>query len=241
MKKPLFSPGIILLIVGLVVVGSLVLLLRSQNQALRQQTGQQLGPNDLPEQEQTIIPEAVSPLTDEDYTKGSLNEAQIAFVVYADLNCSFCKQFHEVINEVLEEYGANVAFAYRHFPIVGSNLQAEAAECVGKQGGNSAFMEFIDRYYDEISSSAAAANITASIELASDLGFDIQSCLDNGETSALVAADEANAMAIGIVGTPSMVLIDYTDETETKYQLLQGAYTKEDLDIELQRRGLTPQ
>ncbi|MEX0895510.1 MAG: thioredoxin domain-containing protein [Patescibacteria group bacterium] len=90
----------------------------------------------------------VPPITGDDYVKGNA-DARVALVEYGDYACSFCQQFHGTMNQVMAEYGNDVAWVYRHYPFLGqgSISAATAAECVGEIAGAEAFWEFTDSLF----------------------------------------------------------------------------------------------
>ena len=78
--------------------------------------------------------------------KGNPN-ARVTLVVFADLECPFCKQFNANVNEVLAT-NTDVKVVYRHFPLrtLHKNAEVEAlgAECAHEQGK---FWSYIDKLY----------------------------------------------------------------------------------------------
>src|SRR5262245_460539 len=54
----------------------------------------------------------------DDHVLGNPN-AKVVIVEYSDPECPFCRQFHDTMHQVINEYGGNgdVAWVYRHFPI----------------------------------------------------------------------------------------------------------------------------
>lgn len=93
--------------------------------------------------------EKMSPVTKADHILGSI-DAPVKIVEYSDLECPFCKQFHNTMQKIMSEYGTEkVAWVFRQFPL--SQLhskapkEAEASECVAELGGNDAFWKFIDK------------------------------------------------------------------------------------------------
>ena len=165
-------------------------------------------------------------ITDEDYVIGSL-DAPVILVEYSDYECPFCNRFHPTMKQIVDEYGDQVAWVYRHFPLTNihprAQISAEAAECVGKIAGNDAFWQYSDRLFEEAGLSGAdALTEDLLLQYATDLGVStsaVQACLDSGETTELVNADTAGGRAAGITGTPGTVLITQ----EGDYELISGA------------------
>lgn len=102
-----------------------------------------------------VVEEIRGPQSD-DHIRGNPN-AKIVIVEFSDTECPFCKQFHETMKRIIDEYGASgdVAWIYRHFPIPSLHLkapkEAEALECAAEQGGNDMFWKFTDMVYDRTS------------------------------------------------------------------------------------------
>jgi protein-disulfide isomerase len=82
-------------------------------------------------------PKLYLPIHDNDHIQGNPNAA-ITLVEYADFQCPYCAEAHDVIKEVVERFGDDLCFVFRHFPLtaIHSNAlrAAEAAECAGAQG-----------------------------------------------------------------------------------------------------------
>lgn len=90
----------------------------------------------------------VPKLKEQDHVRGNRN-AQVLLIEYSDFQCPFCQRFHPTALQVLEEYGDDVAWVYRHFPLDQLHPQARSAalasECVTEIGGDEAFWEFTDK------------------------------------------------------------------------------------------------
>lgn len=106
------------------------------------------------------VAEEIRDVQENDHVRGNPN-ADIVIVEFSDTECPFCKQFHETMKRVMEEYGADgkVAWVYRHFPIPSLHpkapKEAEALECAAEQGGNEAFWKYADKVYETTESNNA--------------------------------------------------------------------------------------
>ncbi len=102
---------------------------------------------------QAAVAEEIRGPQSDDHIRGNPN-AKIVIVEFSDTECPFCKQFHETMKRIVNEYGASgdVAWVYRHFPIPSlhpkAQKQAEALECASEQGGNDMFWKFTDMLYE---------------------------------------------------------------------------------------------
>lgn len=165
--------------------------------------------------------DAVNPVTEADHIKGDI-DAPIKIVEYSDFECPFCQRFHNTMNQIMDTYGASgeVAWVFRQFPVEQLHSKAPtvalASECAAELGGDEAFWQFADRYF-EVSPSNNQTDIETVIpQLVNEIGLDetaFQSCMDSGELMAEVQADFDNAAATGGRGTPWSILIAPNGET----------------------------
>ena len=121
----------------------------------------------LPEEQASKLPE----ISESDHVKGS-REAKVFLVEYSDYQCPFCKSFHPTAQQALDEYGDDLAWVLRHFPLdtlhPKARPAAEASECVASLGGNDAFWKFTDAAFegtpaslDDLSQLATSAGVSA--------------------------------------------------------------------------------
>ena len=86
----------------------------------------------------------IRPITSNDHIRGPEN-AKITILEYSDLECPFCKIFHQSMLEVMKEYPNDVRWVFRHAPIPqlhpNAPAIANASECAALQGK---FWEFTD-------------------------------------------------------------------------------------------------
>jgi len=142
-------------------------------------------------------------------------EAKVKLVEYADIDSEFSKQFQATMQQLMSEYAAtgNVAWVYRHFPLLdqhaGAASHAEAAECAGFLGDDDAFWRFIDAL-QAAAPGESQFPITGYSSIATQLGLsqaDFETCLTNGRFTKKVYEDSTNALATGAEGAPFTVLM----------------------------------
>lgn len=158
--------------------------------------------------------ESTARLVDEtDYIRGNPN-APIMIVEYSDYDCPFCKQYHETMNRVIDEFGISgrVAWTYRQFPLAqlhpNSPKISEAALCVGDIGGNDAFWSFSDLIF-ESRSVDEPTNVTKLPQYAEKSGIsedDYIACMTDGRMRDTVVASIEDGFNSGARGTPYTVL-----------------------------------
>jgi len=72
-------------------------------------------------------------------------DAVINIVEYSDFECIYCKQFHPVLEKLINESNGTIKWTYRHNPLhQGSFEKLVASECIAKIKGNDAFWEYSD-------------------------------------------------------------------------------------------------
>lgn len=147
-------------------------------------------------------------------------DATVKIVEYSDFQCPACAAFQPVVNDMLEAFGDQVSFEYRHFPLSALHPYAEqaarAAEAAGQQGK---FFEFHDKLFVEQDSwTSGAAPTTFFLRYAGELGLDVDQFRRHLRSSQLrdeVRADAALAREAGLAGTPTFFLNGQRMEIET--------------------------
>ncbi|PIR59411.1 MAG: hypothetical protein COU69_00225 [Candidatus Pacebacteria bacterium CG10_big_fil_rev_8_21_14_0_10_56_10] len=212
-----------LLVIGALLFagGFLVGSLRTENQLLSQggepsrSAGTTAAAGTAPAQPPAPAPANVSgmpELADQDHVRGADNPL-VTLVEYSDFECPFCQRFHPTMNRVLAEYGDQVAWVYRHFPLsIHANAQkaAEASECVAKLGGEEAFWNFSDLYFERTTSNGTGFPLDGLADLAAEVGVDaaaVQTCLDNDEMADRVQEDVDGGARGGVTGTPGTIVV----------------------------------
>lgn len=161
------------------------------------------------EEEPAVAPE-IRPVTDEDHIRGNKN-AKVTIVEYTDLECPFCKRFHETTQEVMKKYGDDVRLVIRHFPLDQLHAQARpealATECAAEQGK---FWELVDIIFAKTTSNDGL-DLAKMPEYAKQAGVkDItkfNKCVADQKYADHVAADEQDAQAAGARGTPYSIVL----------------------------------
>jgi len=160
--------------------------------------------------------ENVSKITKKDNVLGD-PKAPITIVEYSDYECPFCKRFHDTMNQVMDKYGESgeVAWVYRHFPLdtlhpVKARAEAVVSECVAEIGGNDAFWQFSNRFF-ELTPSNNQTDLDVVIpQIIGELGLsqsEIDSCVDSGRYDKEINDQITEAQQTGGRGTPWSIII----------------------------------
>lgn len=93
----------------------------------------------------TVSP--IDPATD--HIRGN-PKASVAVIEYSDYQCPFCKSVHPTYQKIVDTYGDDVMWVYRHYPLPfhpHAQKAAEGAECAAELGGNDAFWAYSDELF----------------------------------------------------------------------------------------------
>ncbi len=140
-----------------------------------------------------------------DYFRGGA-DATVEIIEFGDFNCGFCGRFHkETYGQIAENYGDQVRFVYRDFPILAetSVTAAVAARCAGEQGR---FWEYHDLLFENqgvFNQNGAFAGFAEQLELNLD---DFNTCVEEQRHIDDIAADYQFAQSLGIRGTPAFFI-----------------------------------
>jgi Na+/H+ antiporter NhaA len=137
-----------------------------------------------------------------DHVRGP-DSAPVTLVEYGDYECPYCGQAEEVVRALLEEFGDDLRYVWRHLPLNDvhphAQMAAEAAEAAGAQGN-------FWGMHDKLLANQDALTEGDLERYAEELGLDVERFADElrrRRHSERVAEDVASADASGVAGTPS--------------------------------------
>jgi protein-disulfide isomerase len=175
----------------------------------------QVGPKEVPAPASTqATPEPASldirPITNEDHVRGPEN-AKITILEYSDLECPFCKVFHQSMVQLLQDYPNDVRWVYRHAPIESNHKQAfaeeNASECAAVQGK---FWEFTDVIFENTTSNDGL-DLSQLPKYAQEAGVTniaaFEKCVAEDTYRSKVQADLDDGIKAGLAGTPFNMVI----------------------------------
>jgi protein-disulfide isomerase len=159
----------------------------------------------------------LAPVSDSDHVTGS-RDAQVFLILYADMECPYCKTFHPIAKQAVESFGNQVAFVYRHFPLdtlhTKARTEAQGAECAASLAGNDAFWAYLDKVY-AVTPSNNMLDMTLLPQIAGQVGVDktkFNACLGSEATISAVEDDYQSGVAAGVTGTPANFVINKKGE-----------------------------
>lgn len=216
MNEKLIIP-ISIVIAGIVIAGAIVFT-GSKNVPVAAPTAQQPSA-----QQPSGEVSKISKVDATDHVFGS-RDADIFVIEYSDVECPFCKTYHdETLSRLKADYQGNdrVAFVFRHFPLdapftrelhPGATEKAIASECISSIAGDDKFFSFIAGLFADSSSNGMTGEAleVKLVELATSIGVDasaFKSCYAKNDGTP-VAADFQNGSEGGVQGTPTVFLQD---------------------------------
>lgn len=139
---------------------------------------------------------------------GGNPDGDITLVEFMDYRCSFCRQAHPEVAELLKNDG-RIRWIVKEFPILGpdSTLASRFAIAVLDLGGADAY----GRAHDALMTMRAKVSTEALEKLAGDLGLDAGAVLarmGSAEVTKVIDANHALAQRLQISGTPTFILQD---------------------------------
>ncbi|MBU0576107.1 thioredoxin domain-containing protein [Patescibacteria group bacterium] len=163
-------------------------------------------------------------ISDQDHKRGAKNP-KIYLVEYSDYECPYCEKFHLVMEQIIAEYGDQVSWVYRHYPLAfhpNARPAAQTAECVADLAGDDAFWSFSDAVFAQNKKLGGKLSPEAIDEAVKASGADmaaVKDCAGSSKAADIVTAQMEGGAAAGINGTPGTMLLTADGE----YQLITGA------------------
>ncbi len=215
-SNKLIVPGAVI-IAGLIIAGAIIYERKPSTPA---NTGENqpaaIGKNQPPGEPspaESPSTENLKPVTENDHILGSPN-APLTLVLFTDLECSFCKRFHNTMKQVMDEYGktGKLKWVMRHFPLdihPKAKNEAIATECAADLGGKEKFWPYLDRLF-EITPSNNGLDPNELPKIAEYVGLDkarFEKCLTSGKFDERVKENSEDALKSGAMGTPYAIVI----------------------------------
>ena len=153
-------------------------------------------------------------------------DAAVTFVEFGDFECPYCGLEAPVVKQLVTNYGGQVLFAFKQFPLSfhpHAHLAAEASLAAHAQGQ---FWAYHDALYAN-QSALARADLDG---YAQSLGLDttaFAAALDGHTFAGDVDADKNQGIALGVPGTPTFFINGRMGSGALDYQILADAIDEE--------------
>lgn len=142
----------------------------------------------------------------------STAESEKAVLVeFLDFECEACRAAYPLVEQLREDYGDQVTFVSRYFPLPGhpnSTTAALAVEAAAQQGEFEAMYHRMFKTQEQWSHSQDSQADTFR-GYAEDLGLDMNAydrAIENPATKARVMLDKSDGVGLGVSGTPTFFL-----------------------------------
>ncbi len=142
---------------------------------------------------------------DRDHIRGS-KAGPVTLVEYGDYECPYCGRAEVVVRELLDSFGDDLRYVWRHLPLndvhLNAQLAAEAAEAAGRQDSFWEMHDVLLEHPEELTPADLRRH-------ADELGLDVDRFsneLRRREYAGRVSDDVATADASGVAGTPSFFI-----------------------------------
>ena len=152
-------------------------------------------------------------------------KARVTIVEFSDFECPFCKKFHSTPKELVDASNGNINWQWMHMPLSfhepAASSEAEAAECIADQKGNKGFWVAASEIF--ASTNGNGQGVPNIMDIAGDLGVNedqFKSCMENGKFKTKVQQTAQKGSALGLNGTPAIILVDNASGKST---VLKGA------------------
>ncbi|SUC33720.1 Protein-disulfide isomerase [Providencia rustigianii] len=148
--------------------------------------------------------------------------ARFTLINYSDLECPFCKRFHETPKYLVDSAkNGMVNWVWRHFPLSFHEPMASKAammgECVAQQKGSKGFWAFTEYWFTN--SAGNGQGFAGSDKIPELFGLNkeqYESCLTDPVIIKKIKDDMQAGNVAGVTGTPATIVIDNeTGKTET--------------------------
>jgi Na+/H+ antiporter NhaA len=140
-----------------------------------------------------------------DHVRGP-EDAPVTLMEYGDYECPYCGQAELVIRDLLDSFGDDLRYVWRHLPLNDvhghAQMAAEAAEAAGAQGQFWPMHDILLAHQGDLNPSDLS-------RYANDLGLDVDRFwgdLQRREHAPRISEDVASADTSGVAGTPTFFI-----------------------------------
>jgi protein-disulfide isomerase len=162
------------------------------------------------------------PVTPNDHIQGP-EDAPVTLLEYGDYQCPYCGRAYPIVKALQEDFGEQLRFVFRHFPLAQIHPLAEpAAETAEYARSNGRFWEMHDGLYQN----QPSLGVPLFFELARDLGLSedgLRNALENHEFLPRIRGDFMGGVKSGVNGTPSFFVNGFRHEGSWGYEDLAAA------------------
>lgn len=134
-------------------------------------------------------------------------DAKITIIEFSDFQCPFCKASSYVMRQVINEFGADIYYVYRHFPIEYTHALAmelaHASMCAQEQGK---FWQIHDRFFQYQDAIKTQEDIDAQAEAVGLSMREYNNCTLSQRWQDEINTDLSDVIQLGGRGTPTWMV-----------------------------------
>lgn len=152
------------------------------------------------------------PVHENDHSIGP-TDAAVTLVEYGDYQCPFCGRAHPIVLRLQRQFGQQMRFVFRNFPLSQIHphalAAAEAAESVAARAGTDSFWRMHHALFEHQRESDDALDDAHLSLYAGDSGADpvqVRLDLESGAFEEKVKADFLSGIRSGVNGTPTFFI-----------------------------------
>lgn len=149
-------------------------------------------------------------ISESDWSRGN-KDANVTLIEYGDFQCPACASYHPLVKQAFQEFGNDVHFAFRHFPLrtphPNAQLAAQAAEAAGRQGKFWEMHDMLFEHQQEWSPKSRPNSLFT--DYAGRIGIDqarFEKDLESDEVENEVDQDFRSGNSSGVDATPTFYL-----------------------------------
>jgi len=146
-----------------------------------------------------------TPVTQHDHAQGD-KDAPLTLLEYGDFECPHCGRAHPIVKALQQQFGDQLKFVYRHFPLAQMHPHAESAAETSEFGG--AHKKFWDMH-DLLFENQDQLGMPLYQELAETLRLPptgLIQALEEGRFRSRVREDFSSGVRSGVNGTPTFFI-----------------------------------
>lgn len=153
--------------------------------------------------------------------------ALVTLLEYGDFECPHCGMAHPIVKAIQEEFGDDLRFVFRHFPLAQIHPHAErAAEAAETAGAQGQFWEMHNTLFENQST----LDDEDLLEYAQELGLDVLAFrrdLPSGTFKPRVREDFMSGVRSGVNGTPTFFINGHRHDAPWDLETLSTAILEE--------------
>lgn len=153
-------------------------------------------------------------------------DAEVTIVEFSDFQCPYCSRAAEVAEKVRDEYGDEVRFVFRQYPLPMHPQARDAAKAALAANAQGKFWE----YHDKLFENQKKLDSESLQKYASEVGLDedqFQKALEEDEAAEQIDADMKIGQEVNVSGTPTMFLNGERVANPTDFEVVSEMIEKE--------------